>query len=130
MSQLALEEVALRDAPARDHGGAAGIGRHVVAAPEHDDDVLRRHGGRIVDLGEDGFSDVVQRIIKNLARLLKAHPGATPRFRGVQRRYPSQKSKPFIDAVIEFDLRTALEVGDALKTQPRWLAAWLLEAPQ
>jgi hypothetical protein len=42
----------------------------------------------------------------------------------VQRRYPSQRSEPFVDAWVEFDPRTALgpEAG-SVKLQEQWLDA-------
>ncbi len=43
-------------------------------------------------------------------------------FRGVQRRYPSQRAVPFIDARIDFDLRTAVSCSGKPKIQPRWLS--------
>jgi hypothetical protein len=55
--------------------------------------------------------------------ILRKAPGATPWFRGVQRRYPSQKAQPYIDAQIDFDLRTALPSRQKPKAQPAWLAA-------
>jgi hypothetical protein len=55
--------------------------------------------------------------------LVRRHPGAAPWFRGVQRRYPSQRATPFMDARIDFDLRTAVPSSKAPKSQPRWLAA-------
>jgi hypothetical protein len=58
----------------------------------------------------------------NLTSLLRAQDGARPWFRGLQRRYPSQRSTPFIDAQIDFDLRTAFHSDAAPKTQPRWLS--------
>lgn len=92
----------------------------MVTVPHRVNSEMRK---RLVELGEAGFVGMVDQIVGNLEPLLAKHPGATPRFRGVQRRYPSQKSKPFIDAVIEFDLRTAVEGAGAPKMQPRWLAA-------
>jgi hypothetical protein len=42
----------------------------------------------------------------------------------VQRRYPTQRSIPIIDAQIEFDLRTAIGSSKSLvKKQPQWLKA-------
>jgi hypothetical protein len=46
-----------------------------------------------------------------------------PVFRGVQRRYRTQRSIPSIDARIEFDLRTAFSSSGGPKFQPHWLAA-------
>lgn len=78
---------------------------------------------KLINLGEQGFRALIERVIGELGDLLVHHPGATPRFRGVQRRYPSQRSKPLIDAIIEFDLRTAVTTDSAPKMQPKWLAA-------
>jgi hypothetical protein len=47
----------------------------------------------------------------------------TPWFRGIQRGYPSQRATPFIDARIDFDLRTAVPGSGAPKVQPLWLTA-------
>jgi hypothetical protein len=41
----------------------------------------------------------------------------------VQRRYKTQRSKPFIDAEIDFDLRTAVPNSGPPKAQPQWLKA-------
>ena len=73
-------------------------------------------------LGEDGFVALVEKIVSNMGPLLRTQKGATPWFRGVQRRYPSQRSVPIVDAMIEFDLRTALPGGPP-KHQSRWLSA-------
>ena len=77
----------------------------------------------LVSLGESGFQKLAQGVVKNLKPLLRSHPGAAPWFRGIQRRYPSQRSTPFIDARIDFDLRTAIPQSGPPKTQPRWLSA-------
>jgi hypothetical protein len=61
-------------------------------------------------------------IVTNLKPLLSRHNRATPWFRGVQRRYPSQRATPYIDAMIDFNLRTAVSSGGP-KAQPRWLSA-------
>jgi hypothetical protein len=37
---------------------------------------------------------LVEEIVGNMKALLRKHPGATPWFRGVQRRYPSQRATP------------------------------------
>jgi hypothetical protein len=75
------------------------------------------------DLDEDGFQDMVEEIVQNMTPLLRRHPGVTPWFRGVQRRYRSQRATPYIDARIDFDLRTAIRSGGPPKTQPNWLSA-------
>lgn len=73
----------------------------------------------IVRLGLDGFRDLAREVLQTLAPLLRNHPGAKPWFRGVQRRYSSQRAKPHLDAAIEFDLRTAIPSSGLLKLQPR-----------
>jgi hypothetical protein len=93
----------------------------VVTVPHGLNTVMRRN---IVGLGEDGFREVAANIVKNLKPLLGDHKGAAPWFRGLQRRYPAQKAVPFVDATIEFDLRTAVPSGPGLpKTQRQWLSA-------
>jgi hypothetical protein len=77
----------------------------------------------IVKLGDEGFRSLVKEIVCNLAPLLRAQHCAKPWFRGVQRRYLSQRAKPFIDAQIDFDLRTAFHSSSPPKMQPRWLSA-------
>ena len=77
----------------------------------------------ILSLGEDGFRSLIEEIVENLSPVLRAQSGARPWFRGVQRRYPSQRAKPFVDARIDFDLRTAFDSDEAPKMQPMWLSA-------
>jgi hypothetical protein len=77
----------------------------------------------LTNLGEAGFQNLVGDIVQRLAPLLAKESGALPWFRGVQRRWPSINAKPFLDARIEFDLRTAIPESNAPKTQPLWLAA-------
>lgn len=77
----------------------------------------------LANLGEAGFQNLVEDIVQRLAPLLAKESGALPWFRGVQRRWPSINAKPFLDARIEFDLRTAIPESNAPKTQPLWLAA-------
>lgn len=77
----------------------------------------------LIRLGEVGFRGIIENIVNNLNPLLLKHTGATPWFRGIQRRYPSQRATPLVDAIIEFDLRTAIPGGSPPKAQPRWLSA-------
>ena len=92
----------------------------MVTVPNAVNNVMRRN---LKQLGEEGFQELAREVLNNLKPLLRVHKGATPWFRGVQRRYPSQKATPFIDARIDFDLRTAVSSGGPPKTQPRWLSA-------
>jgi hypothetical protein len=74
-------------------------------------------------LGDDKFQVLTDRIVKNMKPLLRKCPGAAPWFRGVQRRYKTQRSIPLIDAEINFDLRTAVPKSGPPKPQPQWLKA-------
>lgn len=76
-------------------------------------------------LGEEGFADLLQVVERNMRPLLRKAPGAAPWFRAVQRHYPTQRSAPVDDAVLEFDLRTlragrAKGAGTGVKAQPQW----------
>lgn len=92
----------------------------MVTVPNAVNNVMRAN---IIGLGEHGIRSLVEKVVRNLSPLLRAQDGARPWFRGVQRRYPSQRAKPFLDARIEFDLRTAFRSDSAPKTQLRWLSA-------
>ncbi len=92
----------------------------LVTVPNAVNNVMRRN---LKQLGEEGFQALTKEVLNNLKPLLRDHKGTTPWFRGVQRRYPSQKATPFIDARIDFDLRTAVSSGGTPKTQLRWLSA-------
>ena len=78
---------------------------------------------RVRAMGEEGFREVVQAVVREFAPLVRKHKGIAPWFRGVQRRYPTQRSTPILDARIDFDLRTAIPAGGPPKTQPVWLSA-------
>lgn len=79
-------------------------------------------------LGYDSFCDIVLEVEARLRSITQRAPGAAPWLRGLQRRYPSQRSLPIEDACIEFDLRTALpqsvqERSQSIKLMPEWLRA-------
>jgi hypothetical protein len=101
-----------------------GVGSQAVAAmvtiPDKVDNVMRR---KLIKLGEAGFQTLANNMLNNLNPLLHHHKGATPWFRGIQRRWRTRKEKPFVDAEIGFDLRTAIQSTGPPKTQPRWLSA-------
>jgi hypothetical protein len=92
----------------------------MVTVPNSVNGTMRRN---LISLGERGFEDLTRDVLGHMKPLLRAHKGATPWFRGVQRRYPSQRATPFLDARIDFDLRTAVKGGGPPKAQPRWLSA-------
>jgi hypothetical protein len=66
---------------------------------------------------------LTENIVNNLNPLLHDHAGATPWFRGVQRRWAHRRAMPFVDACIGFDLRTAIQSSGPPKMQTRWLSA-------
>jgi hypothetical protein len=84
----------------------------------------------LVDLGSDGFGDLVLDIGADLEKLLRSARGAKPWMEVWQRHYPTQRSVPVVDAYLEFDLRTAnprrkkrSRKKQSVKPQPQWLAA-------
>lgn len=91
----------------------------MVTVPNAVNTATRRN---LIKLGEAGFNALANDIVNNLRPLLHDHEGASPRFRALQRRFPGQKAIPYVDARIDFDLRTAIPGGPP-KTQPRWLSA-------
>jgi hypothetical protein len=77
--------------------------------------------------GSDGFYAIFESILVGLSKSLGDLKGVVPSVEVVQRRYPSQRSEPFIDANLSFDLRTGFgkEYGwqTSPKQQPQWLEA-------
>lgn len=90
--------------------------RAMVTVPDNVNRVTKQ---KLKGSGEAGFQALVEDIVSNLKPLLRNHKGAAPWFRGVQRRWRTQREAPFVDASIEFDLRTAIPSGGPPKTQPR-----------
>jgi hypothetical protein len=92
----------------------------MVTVPNSVNSTMRRN---VKHLGEAGFQALVADVLAEFKPVLRKHKGVTPWFRGIQRRYPSQRATPFIDARIDFDLRTAVAGSGAPKAQPLWLTA-------
>jgi hypothetical protein len=59
--------------------------------------------------GPESFLGAFCEILTRFNESLGEVKGATPWVELVQRRYPSQRSEPFIDALLEFDLRSVYE---------------------
>ena len=78
---------------------------------------------KIKALGVDGFRAICEEIVVNAENLLVDVPYAMPIIRGIQRRYPFQRSEPYVDALIEADLRTAFDGDGKPKYQPEWIEA-------
>jgi len=79
----------------------------------------------VVNLGYDGFEDLMRQVNTNLNKTLRNAKGAVPRVLILQRHYPSQRSTAIIDANLEFDLRTAFpsRKKQPIKVQTEWLKA-------
>lgn len=77
--------------------------------------------------GYGEFHEQFRHVLVNLRGVIGDQDGVVPIVEAVQRRYPSQRSAPFMDATVEFDLRTAFEndLGWHVspKQQPQWLTA-------
>ena len=83
---------------------------------------------RIVDLGQEGFADLLGAINGKFRSAMHGDKGIAPMIIAVQRRYPTQRSAAIVDARVEFDLRTAFNQSDGrsrsgVKVQPQWLDA-------
>jgi hypothetical protein len=69
------------------------------------------------------FEQRVNKVMGGLQSAVKTAAGARPVVNVVQRHYPSQRAEPIYDAVLRFDLTTALPGSGkrAVKHQPQWL---------
>lgn len=77
---------------------------------------------RFEHLSNEQFQRLCLEIVMMLESLLQLEPNAQPALRVLQRRYPSQRAIPFIDADLTVDLRTL--TGDSLvKYRPQWIEA-------
>ncbi len=85
--------------------------------------VSRKSFRRLVDLGRDGFRELIYDILNRMQPLMRECEGMEPRLGAVQRRFPTQRSVPFVDAVVDFDLRTGFDAEGPPKTQPQWINA-------
>ena len=95
--------------------------RQVEAMVTVPNGIKRAYRRNLINLGQAGFRGVLREILHRMEPLVKDCPGAEPRCSAVQRRYPSQRSVPFVDARLEFDLRTGFDDIGPPKTQPQWI---------
>ncbi len=108
---------------------------HLTMALEHDrvlsivtvpNGIRPEFRRNIINLGFEGFHDVMSAVNRNLQHALKSASGASPWVIVVQRRYPTQRSAAIIDGILQYDLRTAFPTNSskqAVKNQSQWLAA-------
>lgn len=75
--------------------------------------------------GPESFRGMFSEILAQFNESLGTVKGAVPWVELVQRRYPSQRSEPFIDALLEFDLRTAFPAADPTERSPKLQPQWL-----
>jgi hypothetical protein len=81
----------------------------------------------LLDGGIDEFRALFESVLAGFSKSLGGVEGAIPWVEIIQRRYPSQRSEPFIDAKLEFDLRTGFDPSyrwdKSAKKQTEWLEA-------
>jgi len=86
--------------------------------------IRREFRKRLLAGGRDQFRTLFQQLNRNLNHALEGAHGAVPWVEILQRRYPSQRSEPIIDATLQFDLRTAFAgISGNVKHQQQWLNA-------
>lgn len=92
-----------------------------ISIPNAVDRQLRRN---LIEPGFDIFRNTVGEFLKKIKPVLKADTGAYPFLMLLQRHYPSQRSAPIRDAILEFDPRTAIhDDASSVKLQEQWLKA-------
>ena len=97
----------------------------IVTVPNAIKGQFRAH---LLSGGKDQFCALFRRLLHNISKALKGVNGAVPWVEILQRRYPSQRSEPIIDATLQFDLRTAFGdhqpgIKNLIKHQGQWLDA-------
>lgn len=74
--------------------------------------------------GYEAFRGMVGQFLANATSTVLRDPGARPFVMLLQRHYPTQRSIPVQDALLEFDPRTAFKgTASAIKYQEEWLCA-------
>lgn len=98
------------------------IGRYYVDAlvtiPNAVSNKVRK---KITEIGEDGLLRIMSRIVSNIRSTASAK-GAKPIFRGHQRHFHARR-KGISDALIEFNMDTALRSTGPTKMQRLWFSA-------
>lgn len=74
--------------------------------------------------GCEGIRGTLADFLRGVTPVMERDHGARPYVFILQRRYPSRRSEPIVDAWVEFDPRTAIEAGASnIKLQEQWLDA-------
>lgn len=83
---------------------------------------LRRNFTRLT---EERFCGLIRHVGENLSCALGEERGAAPWLEVIQRHYPTQRSRPVVDARLEYDLGTIADTGKGrgVRSQPEWLEA-------
>jgi len=92
----------------------------IVTVPNGIKREFRKH---LLAGGRDQFTALFRQLHLNLNSAVTGINGAVPWVEILQRRYPSQRSEPIIDATLRFDLRTAFTSSGKIKHQQQWLDA-------
>jgi hypothetical protein len=83
-----------------------------------------QYRNRLKGLTFDEFQQLIATVVGEMEPLYSKDEGYSPWCTAVQRRYKSQRAHPTHDAVLEFDLRTAIGDGNSsVKPQIQWLQA-------
>lgn len=89
--------------------------------------IRREFRRNLLARGREGFCALFRKLLDNFNSSLRGIEGTAPWVEVLQRRYPTQRSEPIIDARLQFDLRTAFEerkgTGNSVKQQQQWLDA-------
>lgn len=86
--------------------------------------ISARYRRNLTDLGTEGLESLVGEVERGVTHAVRKIERAYPWMEALQRRYPSQRSKPISDARLEFDLRTAVSSRESgVRLQPQWLEA-------
>ena len=80
---------------------------------------------KLLGRGPDAFIGVFSEVLKKFRESLGTVAGAVPWVELIQRRYPSQRSEPFVDALLEFDLRTSFPARGSTEKSPKLQPQWL-----
>ena len=75
--------------------------------------------------GLNSFVQIFSEILTKFNEAFGNVAGAVPWVELIQRRYPSQRSEPFTDALLEFDLRTSFPATNGTERSPKLQTKWL-----